>query len=78
MSTEDLIKQGLLGQRKQARMKAIIDGKAALQALLNEAVSSKIKPLEEINVDSLQSHIDQLRAKKDECVKLVSEIKELE
>ncbi|MBI5056989.1 MAG: hypothetical protein HZB61_10285 [Nitrospirae bacterium] len=78
MSTEDLIKQGLIGQRKQARMRAVIDGKAALQALLNEAVSSKIKPLEEINVDSLQSHLDQLKAKKKECLQLVAEIKELE
>jgi len=78
MSTEDLIKQGLIGQRKQARLRSVIDGKAALQALLNEAVSSKIKPLEEINVDALQSHLDQLRAKKEECVKLVQEIKDLE
>jgi len=78
MSTEDLIKQGLLGQRKQSRMKAVIDGKAALQALLNEAVAAKVKPLEDINVDSLQSHLDQLKAKKEECLKLVAEIKELE
>jgi hypothetical protein len=75
---EDVIKQGLLTQKKQAFRQAVLDGKAALQALLNEAVFAKDRSVEEMNVDSLQSHLNQLKAKKAECVALISKIKEFE
>lgn len=56
MSQEDLIRKGLIGEKKTKVMQIIIDAKAALQALLNEATMAKVKPLKEINADAILCH----------------------
>ena len=78
MSTEGLIRKGLLIEKKQTLIKAIIDGKAALQALLNEAMHAKGKSFESININTLNSHLEQIKIKKAECDRLSAEIMELE
>ncbi len=78
MSTEDIIRKGMLHDKKQNFLKAVIDGKSALQALLNEAMHAKGRPFEATNVEALNSHLERVKAKKAECVKLMTEIMELE
>jgi len=78
MSMEDLIGQGMVMQKKQQMMQATADGKAALRALAREAVYAKGKAIEEIDTDSLLSHLNRLLEKKNEVIRLQQEIRELE
>jgi len=78
MSQEDLIRQGLIVQKKQKVMQLVIDGKAILQALLNEATAAKIHPLKDVPADSILSHAQALKEKKEQCAKLLAEIEELQ
>jgi hypothetical protein len=78
MSQEYLIRTGLIQEKRQRLMQVVVDAKAILQALLNEATAAKIKPLREINTDSILSHAAALKDKKQECTRLLDEIRELE
>ncbi len=78
MSHEDLIRQGLIQQKKQEVMQLIVDAKASLQALLNEATVAKVQPLKDINADRILSHARTLKEKKEACDCLLAEIRELE
>jgi len=78
LSTEDLIKKGLIAEKKQEAMQLAIDGKASLQALVNEAVMAKARPLKDVNVDAIMSYAQTLRVKKYDLMRLLDEIKELE
>lgn len=78
MSQAELIKQGEVQKRKQAQMLAIASAKAALRALVNDAVSSVPKQLADINSALLQAHLTTLTEKQEEWQKLEAEIKDLE
>ena len=78
MSQEEIIKQGIILRRKQTMMEAVTAGKASLRSLVNEAVYAKAKSIEEIDTDSLKTHLDNLIRKKEEILKLTAEIRELE
>lgn len=78
MSMEELIGQGMVMQKKQQMMQATADGKAALRALVREAVYAKGKAIEEIDTDSMLSHLVRLADKRAEVVSLQEKIRELE
>ncbi|MBI5634872.1 MAG: hypothetical protein HZA15_15500 [Nitrospirae bacterium] len=78
MSQTELIKQGLILNRKQQRFQAVADAKAALRALINEATYAQDKPVAEMNTVGLQAHLTRLMENQETTRRLDDEIAELE
>lgn len=78
MSQQEMILRGEVQRRKQAQLAAVTDAKAALNALINDAVTSKMKPMADINTALLQAHLTRVCEKQEEWEMLEKEIKELE
>jgi hypothetical protein len=77
MSEERLIQQGMIVERKQQLMDAMVKGKKELQALLNCAMLAKGKDLEHIDIAALNTHLDALSEHQATTIRLIREIAEL-
>jgi tellurite resistance protein len=78
MSQHELIKQGQIGVKRQARMSNVIAARSALQALINAAVYAQAKKIEDINTAELAAHLDVLTNHQELIRQLDEEIKALE
>jgi alpha-galactosidase/6-phospho-beta-glucosidase family protein len=78
MSQQEFIIRGEVQQRKLAQAAVLNDAKAALGALIVDSVTSKMKPIADINTELLQAHLNRLCEKQKEWNRLEKEIKELE
>lgn len=78
MSQAELIKKGMIAEKRLARSKAQADAKTALRTLSADATYAWNKPVEEIDTAGLMLHLEQLTAKQEEVRRLDAEIRELE
>ena len=78
MSQQEMITRGEVQKRKQAQLLAVAAAKAALRALINDAVTSNGKTLADINTALLQAHLTTLTEKQEEFNDLEKQIKDLE
>lgn len=78
MSQQEMILRGEVQKRKLAQAAALNDAKAALGALITDAVTSRVKPISDINTALLQAHLTRVCEKQKEWEMLEKEIKELE
>ena len=78
MSQADLIRHGQLAEKKQVRISNVIAARAALNALINAAVYSQGKKIEDINTAELTVHLKSLVDHQESVRELDEEIKGLE
>lgn len=77
MSKHELIIKGQIGEKRQAQLRVVTKAKAALRALIEEAIYAKNKQLAEIDTAVLQVHLSELAEQQELFEKLEEEIKEL-
>lgn len=78
MSQADLIRQGQIAQKKQARMSHVIAARAALAALITAAAYAQDKKVEAVNSAELTAHLEAFRERQEQVRQLDEEIKALE